>query len=61
MQFFKVLAFSAFAAMATAAAIPAPEAAPAPVADPSLGSLLWKALKEGADIWSDSQDDDDDN
>lgn len=43
MQFFKVLTFSAFAAMATAAAIPAPEAAPAPapvaapVAEPGFG------------------------
>lgn len=45
MQFFKVLTFSAFAAMATAAALPAPEAAPAPVpvaapvAEPGFGRL----------------------
>lgn len=45
MQFFKVLTFSALAAMATAAALPAPEAAPAPVpvaapvAEPGFGRL----------------------
>ncbi|KAJ6102278.1 hypothetical protein N7486_004705 [Penicillium sp. IBT 16267x] len=63
MQFFKVLTFSTFAAMATAAASPAPEAAPAPapVAEPGFGSLLWKALKEDADIWSSSDNDDNDD
>ncbi|KAJ6005637.1 hypothetical protein N7451_003581 [Penicillium sp. IBT 35674x] len=67
MQFFKVLTFSAFAAMATAAAIPAPEAAPAPVpvaapvAEPGFGSLLLKALHRGEDIWSNDSDDNDDD
>ncbi|KAJ5656028.1 hypothetical protein N7507_007978 [Penicillium longicatenatum] len=65
MQFFKVLTFSVFAAMAAAAALPAPEAAPAPapVAEPGFGSILWKALKESADIFSsdDNDDNDDDN
>ncbi|KAJ5635840.1 uncharacterized protein N7484_009153 [Penicillium longicatenatum] len=73
MQFFKVLTFSVFAAMAAAAALPAPEAAPAPapVAEPGFGeklmtilrSILWEALKGDADIFSpdDNDDNDDDN
>ncbi|KAJ5945586.1 hypothetical protein N7454_002425 [Penicillium verhagenii] len=63
MQFFKLPTISAFAAMTAAAALPAPEAAPAPApeADPGLGSLLFKALKSGADLLDGSNCDNDDN